>query len=75
MYALIISSVVLSVMLVKVCKNNGSRRQQRLPSTQCNFYNPQMGINKGVHISQIRNQIEVHKAEILKLEQLLKQAE
>jgi hypothetical protein len=79
MYSLIAATVVLSFMMLKVCTNVGSRRQQRqlrnASATPCNFNKPQTATNRGTFIPHIRNQIEVHKAEILKLEELLKQAE
>jgi hypothetical protein len=79
MYSLIAATLILSLMMLKVCTNVGSRKQPRQlrngSSTQCSFNKPQTATNRGAFIPHIRNQIEVHKAEIQKLEELLKQAE
>jgi hypothetical protein len=78
LYVLPIATLVLGFMLLKVCRNSGNNRQQRMQRLRqefAEFHKPQISTNKGVNISEIRHQIELHKTEIRKLEELAKQAE
>jgi hypothetical protein len=79
MYLVIAASLILSVIILKVCTITGNRTEQRLShlvsSTSCNIHKPRICPNKGMNISEMRNKIEMHKAEIRKLEELAKQVE
>lgn len=76
MYGLIIGTILLSVMLLKTCTNKANRRQRApvmAPATQHYSYR-QMPV-RAPSVHEIKNQIEIHKSEIKRLEHLAKQAE
>jgi hypothetical protein len=59
MYGLIVGSLVLSVMLVKLCTKTGHGRQRRpnmAPATQNYAYRPQV-VNRPANAMELKNQI------------------